>query len=375
VRGAALRESVLAFDPSVPIARARTPPSAWYFEPEVHELELASTFARAWRFVARADQVAAPGAWVGGLHPRAPWLVTRGHDGVLRAFHNACRHKATPVALGEGTCDELVCPYHGWRYRLDGALRSAPRIAGVEGFDRARMGLSELRVATWGPLVLVCQDPSAPSPAEALAPLTARLDATGWGDLLYHGRKVWDVACNWKVFVDNYLDGGYHIPHLHPSLDAQLDMGGYVTEVFDTWSLQSSPASARADADAGLAISPAERIGGGALYAWVHPNLMINRYGPALDTNLVLPIGPERCQVIFDFWFDPAVAEDADFVAATVAQSDVTQREDIDVSERVQHGLSSPGYDRGPYAPQVEIGVHHFHRLLAADLRAALGEA
>jgi choline monooxygenase len=148
-------------------------------------------------------------------------------------------------------------------------------------------------------------------------------------------------------------------------------MAEYRTELFERSSLQSAPATS---GDPRARVDVAARIGEGALYGWVHPTLMINRYGPVLDTNTVEPIDAGRCRVHFDFWFDgdAEAAAASEFVRSSMEQSHVTQLEDIDISESVQVGTSSASYDRGRYAPAFEAGIHHFHRLLAADLRDAL---
>ena len=176
----------------------------------------------------------------------------------------------------------------------------------------------------------------------------------------FHSRCRYVVASNWKVFCDNYLDGGYHIAHMHPSLAAQLDLDSYGTEIFDRFNVQSSAADR----------VQGGRIGGGALYAWIYPNLMLNRYGPVLDTNYVLPLDEDRCEVFFDFFFDDTV--DEDWIAASLKQSDITQQEDMWVSAKAQVGMQSGTWPRGRYAPGLERGVQHFHRLLAGDLRSAL---
>ena len=145
---------------------------------------------------------------------------------------------------------------------------------------------------------------------------------------------------------------------MHPTLDAQIDMASYRTELFERFSVQT--------ADAG---GDKQRIGDGAIYAWIYPNFMLNRYGPCLDTNHVVPLGPSRCRVDYEFWFEDV---DPEFVKASTRQADVTQKEDIEICESVQVGLRSATYDVGRYAPRVEHGEHHFHQLLAADLRRAL---
>ena len=354
----------LAFDPDVPLAAASSPPASWYVSPAFHDLEQRAVFSKSWLFACPADHVAEPGSWSAGVHGTLPWVVARGDDGELRAFNNVCRHRGAEVVQGTG-CGELVCRYHAWRYLLDGSLRSAPRAGAMQGFDRDGLGLRPLGVQRWGPLVLIHRDPDAA--AFVPGPLGDRLDAAGWADGTWVARRTYDVRCNWKVFNDNYLDGGYHIAHMHPSLDAQIDMRSYRTELLDGASLQTCPPTDGSATD----IDVATRIGGGAHYAWVHPSLMINRYGPVLDTNTVIPIAPDRCLVHFDFWFQGDAQESADFVAASMEQSHTTQLEDIEISESVQRGMASGAFERGRYAPDHEGAIHHFHRILAGDLRRA----
>ena len=186
-------------------------------------------------------------------------------------------------------------------------------------------------------------------------------------------RVEYEVASNWKVIADNYLDGGYHVPHMHPTLAAQIDMKSYRTELFEHYSVQtSSPRSA--DARGPLDYDPEARIGGGAIYAWIYPTLMLNRYGPCLDSNHLVPLGPHRCKVIYEFYFAETEGEQARrFIEQSIAQAEITQREDIEICESVQIGLGSPAYDRGRYAPRVEQGEHHFHQLLARAYAAELG--
>ena len=351
----ALSALIDAFDPDVPIEEAWTPPSAWYLDPALYAFEGDAVFARSWQPVARLAQIPNVGDYVSGCIAGEPWVVVRSADGHagIRAFSNVCRHKGREVVTGSGHAERLVCGYHAWTYGLDGALRTAPKMAGIRDFDRDAMSLPELRTWVWGPWIFVAHDRDCPEPE--LDALEARLDGGGWRVLRWAASRSWTVECNWKVYVDNYLDGGYHVPHMHPSLSAQLDMDTYRTELFDGYSIQSSA-------------SDAERTTGGALYAWLEPNFMINRYGACMDSNHVVPLGPTRCRIDYDFFFEPSQRDDE--IAASMRQSDVTQREDIEICESVQRGLASRHYDRGRYAPRVEQGEHHFHRLLARRYRS-----
>jgi choline monooxygenase len=112
-------------------------------------------------------------------------------------------------------------------------------------------------------------------------------------------RRHYELDCNWKVFVDNYLDGGYHVPHLHKGLDSVLDYSEYTIETGGRFCLQTSPVLTQA----AEARTGEVRKGQRALYYWTYPNLMINWYEGVLDTNLVCPRGVDRTEVVFDFYF------------------------------------------------------------------------
>ena len=353
------------FDSLAPIEQAWTPPSSWYTDPEFHQRELREVFARTWQPVARSEDLEVPGSYTSGVLAGEPWVVVRGEDGELRAFANTCRHKGREVVQGSGCAERLVCGYHAWCYDLEGVVRSAPRMAGIERFDRQEMSLPRYAVAEWGPWVWLCLADEPSALEDAIEPLERALAPTGWQRLRYRRGATWEIRANWKVVVDNYLDGGYHIPHMHPSLDAQIGMSTYRTETFERCSIQSTSVSGVDDGR--IDFEASERVGAGALYAWLFPAFMINRYGPCMDANVIVPVGPGRCRVLYEFFFDQDV--DEAFVEQSIAQSAVTQREDTSICESVQLGLEARSYDRGRYAPQVEHGELHFHRLLAESMR------
>jgi len=366
--GSGLLERELArFDPERPLEEAHTPPSSWYTEPELYRLEARAVFASSWHAVARADQLREPGDFVTTSIAGNPVFAVCGVDGEVRAFHNVCRHHAAELLEGEGRESRIVCPYHGWAYGLDGRLERAPGLGGIKNLDRSELDLAPLALERFGPFYFA----SAGSPeslAASLAALDARLTELGWSDLEFVGRRRYTIACNWKVIVDNYLDGGYHVARLHPDLAGRLELDSYRTEVFPAYITQTSDAASR-----GSGADLAERIGQGALYAWLWPGFMVNRYGPMLDTNCVVPRGVECTELIYDFFAEPERSRDREFVERCMDASDRVQREDTRICESVQRGLGSPGFDRGRYAARFEAGAHAFHRRLAAELQASAG--
>lgn len=368
-----LSETIGLYNPDAPLAEAFTIPAPWYTNRDLYDLELKTVFSRSWQFVACVDQVSEPGQFVTLEIAGEPILLVRGNDNVLRGFFNVCRHHAAAVMTeATGTAKQLRCPYHGWTYSLAGDLKAAPDFAGVCNFERAANGLAPVAIAIWEKWVFVKLE-SAPDdslegfPDPELSDQIRPLDLVS---LHWAERRHYTFDCNWKVFVDNYLDGGYHIPHLHKGLDSVLDYSNYVIESGNDFCLQWSPmVSSGAELQTG-----AVRKGERALYYWIYPNFMINYYDGVMDTNLVVPRGIDQTEVIFDFYF-PDVSENARTL--NLASIDVGQRiqdEDVAICKSVQRGLSSRAYQAGRLSVRREGGEHLFHRLLHADLKAGITE-
>jgi choline monooxygenase len=278
-----------------------------------------------------------------------------------------CRHHAAAVATVPcGTAQHLRCPYHGWTYGLDGSLKGAPEFAGVCNFDRAANGLVPVRVATWEQFVFVMLSEHGAGLTEFLGNLPERLAPLGLSRLHFFERKTYTLGCNWKVYVDNYLDGGYHVPHLHKGLNSVLDYKEYTIETSRPYCLQSSPMVSSGE----HASFDATRTGDRAYYYWIYPNFMINVYEGVMDTNLVLPIAPDECLVQFDFFFADVTEARRAYNTESIAVSDKVQDEDVDICESVQRGLGSRAYGAGRLSVRREAGEHLFHRLLARDLRS-----
>ena len=176
------------------------------------------------------------------------------------------------------------------------------------------------------------------------------------GTFAWHARRTYDLACNWKVYVDNYLDGGYHVHTVHPALAGAIDYQQYRTHVFDRCSVQTSPLTPT-DGSVGATRT------GTAAYWWLWPNFMVNVSEGVMDTNLVLPLGVDRCRVIFDFYFSPDATDE--FKRQSVEVAEQVQAEDVLICEQVQRGLSSRSYSTGRFSVKREAGGYAFHRLVA----------
>ena len=348
------------------VARAATIPSRWYFDAEALAREEERVFGRTWQLVGRTEQAREAGDFFTAEVAGEPILVCRGSDGVLRALSNVCRHRAGPVAKGSGNRKSFQCGYHGWNYALDGRLQATPEFEGVEGFDRAGVRLPSWRVEPWGPFLFANLDTGALPLAEDMREVIQKTAGIAIGEMRPVERRNYTIDCNWKVYVDNYLEG-YHIPIVHPGLFRELDYNAYRTDTYRNCSLQIAPIRPGGGSDRRYP-NPDDRAGD-ALYFWIYPNLMLNIYLDSLSTNVILPLGPEKTLTVFEWFFiDPDRPETREAIRRTVDFSDEIQREDIAICEAVQRGLKSRTYDRGRYSVRRENGVHHFHRLLARSL-------
>ena len=331
------------------LSRAGTIPARWYIDPTFLELEKASVFGATWQAVGRVNSVAAPGDYFACEVAGEPVVVARGKDGGLRAFSNVCRHRASIIAEGTGHASSLRCPYHGWSYSLDGKLLGQPEFEGVEDWNRSDICLPPFAVETWGPFVFVNLDGKAPPLAEVLGQIPEETGRLGcpMDKLRYSQRRDYVINCNWKVYIDNYLEG-YHLPTAHPGLFRALDYSQYRVDTHRYYASQVAPLRTK---DA----AKDDR----ALYYWIFPNFMLNIYPDNVSSNIILPLGPDKTLTIFE-WF----AIDAGVTAETIAFSDEIQHEDIKICENVQRGLHSRTYNTGRFSVKRENGVHHFHLLL-----------
>jgi choline monooxygenase len=353
------------FEPD--LARATTLPASWYTDPDVYALERQRIFGRTWQPVGRVAQAVRPGDFFTCAVAGEPLVVVCDEAGRRRAFYNVCRHRAGAVAEGCGNRHTLQCHYHRWTYKLDGRLLTTPEFEGVADFDKAEYGLRPVRVADWGPFVFVNLDAAAEPLETVLGRIPEETCGLALERLALVERREYVVRCNWKVYVDNYVEG-YHIPSGHPALYRELDYAQYRVETFRYYSKQHAPIRAASGQDTR---QYGEAAGRQALYYWVFPSWMVNVYPDNLSINIVVPLGVERTLTVFEWYVhEPERPGGREAVARSVAFSDQIQVEDIKLCEEVQVRLGSQAYERGRLSVARENGVHHFQGLVHEFLTA-----
>src|SRR5438067_666604 len=366
-----VRTQIDSYDPTLPLDQASTIPATWYTDKRIFALEQAIVFSSSWHFAARVDQLTKAGDYVTTEIAGEPIVIVRGSDDQIRGFFNACRHHAAAVMTEPaGNAPQMRCPYHGWTYSLEGELKGTPDFNDVCNFNRSENGLLPVETAIWEQWVFVRIEKAsgdAMTLEEFVGDLVNQFKPFDVSSLHWFERREYTLNCNWKVFVDNYLDGGYHVPHLHKGLDSVLDYSRYTIENGERFCLQSSPIVIGDDEEVGSV-----RSGQRALYYWLYPNFMINLYEGVMDTNLIRPITVDRTQVIFDFYFTDVSETAREHNRASVEIGERIQQEDLDICESVQRGLGSRAYKAGRLSVRREAGEHLFHRLLHAHLKTAV---
>jgi len=341
---------------TIPIERSETIPSTWYTDPRFHDIDKELVFAQTWQNVGHIGQVQNAGDVLVATVAENPVLAVRGKDGMLRAFYNVCRHRGGPLATKDCTVKVLQCQYHGWTYLLDGSLRGVPEFDRVELFDKKNYGLVPIHVDVWEGMVFVNLSEN-PQPLRSIFDgIAERIAPIKLSTKKIFRRINYEVNCNWKVYVDNYLEG-YHLPYVHPELCNLLDYQNYVTETFRYYSLQYSPFTGKDNLYT--------EGNGEAFYYCVFPNFMMNILPGRLQSNIIVPLAHDRTRTIFDYYYDDIDSPPAlKMIEEDIAYSDRIQKEDIEICEHVQRGLASKAYHRGRFSVKCEQGVYHFQQLL-----------
>lgn len=341
--------------PFVPVAdAAMTLPASMYRDPAVYDRERPAVFAREWIVFARAEQLTTPGSCVAGVVAGYPLVVVVDREGELRGFHNVCRHRAGPlVDDGERRASGFVCRYHGWSYDTTGRLVNARDFepsSTDDPLDPEAFSLFPVRVERWRNLVFVNLDTDAADLLSDLADFFAEAAPFPIESFRFGGELAHDLDCNWKTYVDNYLEG-YHIPFVHPELNREIDARRYSVVVGDRYCRHSAPTRDGA-------------VNAGRwLFRW--PNLALNLYPNAMVVERMLPTGPHSTRIAYSYFFsdldDPANEE-------VVRISKTVIEEDRAIVEAVQRNLDAGVYDRGRLSPRHEAGVAQFQQLIRAAL-------
>jgi choline monooxygenase len=373
---------------------ASTPPSSWYHDQHFYNhVEQDYTFKNNWLCVGRVNQIPNAGNYFSGTILNEPFVVVNNGNGNINAFSNVCRHHAALLCDEDSTGSlkpgpnpstpyRLTCPYHGWQYSsTTGGLTKAVKMKGCKDFSASKTLLPKYDVSVLGPWIFLRMRRDDGATASTSSLLDDQPDVKEYASLLENSKynedmvhlehRRYHIKCNWKVYIDNYLDGGYHVPIAHPELSESLDMTTYTRQRYQNTFIQTCKSRNHGDESKLNRISTDAQLP--AYYIFHYPNLCINRYGHWLDTNIVWPISANECVVYFDWYVHKSLASDDVLIKESLAESHRVQLEDVMLCERVHKGLLSSAYDVGRYAPELEDGEYFFHQKLYEDYQQSLG--
>ena len=344
----------------------RSLPWSWYTDPAVLQLERERIFRRSWQYVGHAGDTPDPGSFSATAVGDVPVVLVRDREGTLRAFLNVCRHRGSLVCEGSGKRETLQCPYHAWTYGLDGRLVAAPRSAKEGGIETEELGLVQLPLETWGPLVFVNPDPDASPLADFLDGLPGLVAEAGidLDSLRFLQRSESELDCNWKISAENFLEC-YHCPTAHPGFSAVMDVSpdAYLLETSTGRMSQHSPPRPEPRG----AYDPTGEIERGQfhlLFPGTVVNVMPGR--PNFSIGPIVPRGSERTYRFLDYF----VAEDADeaWIEESLAFDAQVGAEDRVLVERVQAGVRAGLIEDGRLLPESEKLIAHFQALVVEAL-------
>ena len=358
---------------------AFTLPARYYTDAEVFARELEVFYRRKWVNVGRLEEMPARGSWIARTIAGDSILIVRRDDGAgVRAFYNVCRHRGTQLCeepSGEAAAG-IRCPYHAWTYDLDGRLIGAPHMDGSTGFSRELFPLNRVDADVWDGFVFVRLEVTrATSLPDQLARLPQKFAAWRMGDLRRAHQVAYDVAANWKLIVQNYNEC-LHCPTLHPALNKLSHYLSGENESVDSCyiggRMDLSDGAQTMSMDGTCARAPLPGLSDEerrhVYYYSVFPNFMLAPHPDYVLTHTLWPLAPDRTRIVCDWLVHPDEADRPDFdMSDATAFWDMTNRQDWHVCELAQRGISSRGYQPGPYSNREEL-LYAFDRYIVSEL-------
>jgi glycine betaine catabolism A len=366
-----------------------TLPAHYYFDPAHYQTELHKIWYRNWVYVCRSSELPTARSFRTLSIGSQSALVVRGDDGQARAFHNTCRHRGAALCrASEGRFPPagIVCPYHSWRYGLRGELLQTSSQQPGDGFDARDFGLYDLPLTEWQGFIFVALSTAAPVFERSFDVPIGRLDDWRMGELVIGHRLQKNIACNWKVFWENYNEC-LHCPGVHPRLaqlvplfgrallerrddphwqdhaqDDDPKYGGGLRRGAHTWSMDGEPVGVPF---AGLSEED-RRLG--HVYMTQVPSVFIVAHLDYVRVVRLLPLGPELTEMSIEFLFRPETcANPARDISKAVEFTDIVMSEDADVCELNQRGLHALPHRAGVLMPE-EYAIRQFQDWVRAEL-------
>ena len=346
-----------------------TIPARCYLDEKTYAREKEAIFYRNWWCAGHQSQLLEPGCYLTVDICGQNIIVIRDKSGDLKGYYNVCQHRGHELLFGNGRVRTITCPYHAWSYGFDGELKAARNTEKMVDFERCKFSLKPVQVEVFCGLVFVNLDLDAAPLKQQTGDLEneirhfcPRID-----EVQFAQRDYYDVASNWKVMVENFLEC-YHCQPAHKDFVSLVDMDSYRTKVHGIYSSQISDAARTTESNAYHFEKGEVDFGYAGWFLW--PNLTIWIYPgePNISTLQIIPDGVGRT-IEYQDWYLPNSTPSQQQRDAMAYQKDVLQPEDVGLCESVYRGLQSKGYNQGRFVVDPERSelsehaVHHFQQL------------
>jgi Rieske 2Fe-2S family protein len=366
----------------LPESLVPTLPGSYYTDPTVFALEQEKVFEAMWNCVVRSSDLPRPGSFQTVQVGRENLLVSRSRTGGVRAFYNVCRHRGSRLSTQESgeVRRAFQCGYHAWTYDLDGKLIAAPNLTDMPDIDRTAYGLRPVAVREWLGYVWVCLAKEPPSFEETvLREVVDRLGDVGALDRydvenLQVGRRIrYDVAANWKLIVENFMEC-YHCATIHPELTEVLPefADGYAAQYFVGHGAEFGEGVEGFTVDGSAGVEAIPTIGADQdrrYYAiTIKPQVFLNLVPDHVIVHRMFPLAPDRTVVECDWLYLPGVVESGVDVSKSVELFDRVNRQDFQACEMTQPSMSSRMYVDGGVLVPSEHHLAGFQHWLQAQL-------
>ncbi|MGA2343727.1 MAG: aromatic ring-hydroxylating dioxygenase subunit alpha [Steroidobacteraceae bacterium] len=325
----------------------------YYVDPDVFEAERQRIFKRHWQMLGPAARLRGPGDYLAVDVAGWKLFALRGRDGVLRGFHNVCRHRgARLLAEGAGNCRQLRCPYHQWVYDETGALRQAPWFGDDADFKIEDWPLAPAHIAEWRGLLFLGIEPDA-ALLDQLGDLPEEIADSPIETYAAVEEHRFTMRSNWKTYTDNFVEG-YHIPGIHPGFMKVIEFAKFETVAQNGMVRMTAP----------------QRNGSiyGGKWLWMWPNWTLSVFPGGMNTSRINPLAVNTTELIYDFYFSDTGEESAPSRRSTIDVNCGIVREDFGICEHTQNNYVSGGYSPGPLSPRHEQSVAYFQTMVKAAL-------
>ncbi|MGE4241518.1 aromatic ring-hydroxylating oxygenase subunit alpha [Ramlibacter sp.] len=353
-----------------PLSRSKHLPGDFYHSADIHAVEKRKIFLDTWLCVAREEEIPNPGDYLTLRVVDEPVAVVRQPGGEVAAFVNMCLHRGVAVAEGRGNARGFSCPYHAWGYDLGGKLKVAPRMQHSE-CDMQGSRMPPMQCVTWRGWVFVSFNRAAMPFEEFIAPYE-KDDKLWWfqtGRTRLAEKLVIEVACNWKLLVENLVDV-YHVPILHKGTFGSMVRYGGTSDSFECdllprggWAYDQK---ARPHSSGGKQMFPTLPWLEGmsddtSSRAGIFPNVNLSMRLDSLRNWVVWPTSPTTTELHIYLMFPHAAFDDPEFAKNLEVYKAFLHKlvgEDAGMVASLQLAMKSPFFEPGPMS-HLESAVRH----------------